>query len=365
VSGVLLVPDLGLERWPSMDRYAAELARRVPGLERPEEARTLAGARYWARYVRYPRALRRYHPDVVHVADHSYAHCLSAFPGVPSVVTIHDLYPLQVLASGGRSARGVVRNGLLRWVLGWVKRASLWICGSEFTAGEALRYLALPPARVRVVRYGVDERFAVPPAKEAVAERRRGWLGPAAGAGTYVVLHVGNCSERKNVGTAIEALGVLRRDGLDAYLVQIGGRFGASHRRAMATARVEAFVRQEPEVAEDSLVAAYYAADAMVLPSTYEGFGLPALEAQAAGVPVVTSGAGGLAQAAGEAALVTATEPAALAASLARVLTDPATRTTLIQRGLLHARTMSWNHTASATRAVYAELLGESASPGI
>lgn len=356
MSGVLLVPDLALERWPSMDRYAAELARRVPGVARPEEARALTGARYWARYVRYPRALRRYRPDLVHVADHSYAHCLSAFPGVPSVVTIHDLYPLHVLGAAGRGARGVVRNGLLRWVVGWVRRAGLWICGSEFTAGEARRHLELPPERVRVVPYGVDERFATPPAREVIAERRRAWLG-VAGAGTRVVLHVGNCSGRKNVVAAIEALGVLRRDGVDARLVQIGGRFERSHRRAMAASGVEAFVRQEPEVAEDSLVAAYYAADALVLPSTYEGFGLPALEALAAGLPVVTSGAGGLAEAVGEAALITATEPVALAASLARALTDAATRTTLIQRGLLHARTMTWDRTASATRAVYAELL--------
>jgi glycosyltransferase involved in cell wall biosynthesis len=147
---------------------------------------------------------------------------------------------------------------------------------------------------------------------------------------------------------------------VDARLVQIGGRFERSHQRAIAASGVEGFVRQEPQVTEDALIAAYYAADAMVLPSTYEGFGLPALEALAAGLPVVTSGAGGLAEAVGEAALVTTTEPATLAAALARVLTDAATRTTLIQRGLLHARTMSWDRTASRTRAVYEELLSAS-----
>jgi glycosyltransferase involved in cell wall biosynthesis len=357
VSGVLLVPDLALERWPSMDRYAAELARRVPGLQRPEEARTLRGGRYWMRYVTYPRALRRYRPDLVHVADHSYAHCLAAFPGVPSVVTIHDLFPLHVLATAGRSVRSILRDALLRRVLAWVNRAGLWICGSEFTAGEARRHLELPPERIRVVPYGVDERFATPPAKAGVAERRSGWLGADAGPRSYVVLHVGNCSGRKNVEAAIAALGVLRKGGLDARLVQIGGRFARSHQRAMAASGVEGYVRQETQVTEEALIDAYYAADVMVLPSTYEGFGLPALEALAAGLPVVTSGAGGLAEAVGEAALITTSEPAALAESMARALTDDATRTTLIQRGLLHARTMTWDRTAAATQGVYAELL--------
>ncbi len=359
----LLVPDLAQERWPSMDRYAAEIGRRIPGLHQADEARTLTGPRYWARYVRYPRALRRLRPDLVHVADHSYAHCLSAFPGVPSVVTIHDLFPLHVMAEGGRGARSLLRDTLLRWVVGWVRRASLWLAISEFTAQEALRYLDLRADRVRVVPLGVDQRFGTAPPEAAVAQRRRGWIGAEATRRTYVVLHVGNCSPRKNVEAAIGAVGVLRRGGLDARLVQIGGRFGASHRRAMDRAGVATQVRQEESVAEESLITANHPADALVFPSTYEGFGLPALEAQAAGLPVVTSGAGGLAQAVGEAALIAAPDPDALAAGLARVLTEAATRTTFVQRGLLHARTMTWDATAAGTRAAYEELLSTTHHP--
>ena len=158
--GVLLVPDLALERWPSMDRYAAELARHLPGLDVPPEAQRLGGPRYLARYVRYPRALRRYRPRLVHIADHSYAHCLAAFPGVPSVVTIHDLYPLHVLEQRSGGARAAVRDALLRRVMGWVRRADRWIAGSRFTAGEAVRLLGLPAERIATVGYGVDEAFA-------------------------------------------------------------------------------------------------------------------------------------------------------------------------------------------------------------
>ena len=81
-----------------MDRYVHEVSGRLPEAEVPEAALALRGPRYLARYVRYPRALRNYHPQAVHVADHSYAHCLSAFRGVPSVITIHDLLR-QVIAN--------------------------------------------------------------------------------------------------------------------------------------------------------------------------------------------------------------------------------------------------------------------------
>lgn len=355
---VLLVPDLALERWPSMDRYAAELARRLPEVEVPREAATLRGPRYLARYAGYPRALRRYQPSLVHVADHSYAHCLRAFPGVPSIVTIHDLYPLSVIGRQESGPSALLRDALLWWVLTWVRRASHWIAGSEFTAREAVALLGLPSDRVHVAGYGVDEAFFKQPSDEAIAARRRHWLGatPHADDARRVILHVGNCEPRKNVEAAILALGLLRKRGADAFLVQIGGRFTPAHHAAIDAAGVEGFVRQEPQVDEAALVAAYYAADALVLPSTYEGFGLPALEAQAAGLPVVTSGAGGLAEAAGDASVtVEGANPPALADALALVLTDPALRAGLIERGRRRAHSHTWDAAAAKVRAAYDE----------
>jgi len=357
VSGVLAVPVLALERWAGVDRYAAGLARYLPEAAQPAVARTLRGPRYVARYALYPLALWSYRPALVHVLDHSYAHCLASFPGVPSVVTVHDLQPLRVIERAGRSLRAAARGWLLGWVLDWVRRADRWITVSAFTAGEAVRLLDLPAERIRVVPHAVDETFLVRPSDEAVATRRRAWLGAAGAAGARVVLNVGTCVPRKNVEAAIRALGVLRREGVDAHLVQIGGRFERSHVDAAAAAGVGPFVHQEPSVTEDALVAAYYAADAVVLPSTYEGFGVPAIEALATGAPVVTSGAGGLAEAVGDAALVVEPEPAALAGALARVLGDEDLRRTLVERGRARTRAYTWDAVAAKIRSVYAELL--------
>jgi glycosyltransferase involved in cell wall biosynthesis len=356
---VLLVPDLALERWPSMDRYALALASRMPEAALPEEAERLRGPRFLSRYVRYPRALRRYHPAVVHVTDHSYAHCLSAFRGVPSVVTIHDLYPVHQVALGARSFRAGVRNRLLRRVLWWTRRADRWIAVSEFTAAEARQLLNLPSDRIRVVPNGVDAAFGVRPADAAVAARRRQWLGTRVEGGdrARIILHVGSCAPRKNVELAAAAVSELRRRGANAWFVQIGGRFTAGQARAIAVSGLEPFVRQEPTVSEADLIAAYHAADALVLPSSYEGFGLPALEALAAGLPVVTSGAPALRETVGDAGLVVdSTQPAAVADALSRLLGDGALRDQLAARGRARAREISWERAAQGVRAVYAEL---------
>jgi glycosyltransferase involved in cell wall biosynthesis len=356
----ILVRDLALERWASMDRYADALGARMPDAVVPAEWR-MHGPRFATRYWRYPRALRRYRGDLVHVLDHSYAHCLRAFPGLPSVVTVHDLHPLRVLAEGTRGVRGRARDQLLHWVLQWVERADRLIVSTKYTARELERFLEVPPDRIRVIPYGVDAHFFQRPREDAVAARRAGWRTALARAEApqHVILHVGSCHQRKNVEAAITALGLLRARGLDAVLVQLGGTFGPSHREAIRAAQVSDYLIQESAVSELALVAAYCAADVLVMPSTFEGYGLPVVEAMAAGLPVVASGAGGLREVVGDAGVVTGTVDAApLAEALAELLSHPAQREELVARGRARATALTWDKAVEQTLAVYAEALG-------
>ncbi|OGU00494.1 MAG: hypothetical protein A2085_05280 [Gemmatimonadetes bacterium GWC2_71_10] len=355
---VLLVPDLAVERWPSMDRYASALAQRLP-VAVPEAHRTVDGLRYLARYVRYPRALRREpRPALVHLADHSYAHCLAAFPGVPSVVTVHDLHPVHLLQLGG-SLRALPRNTMLRRTLRWLPRADRLVAVSRFVADEVVRLIGLPEERIAVAPNGVDDAFFGAPHPAVVTERRQGWLSASGVSGrARVLLHVGSCVARKRIDLAIATLAELRRQGMEAVFVQIGGVFTAEHRAVIAQHGVTSLVVQEPRVTEAALVTAYYAADALLMPSSYEGFGLPVLEALAAGRPVVTSGAGGMREAGGDAAVVLSSDdPARYAEALAALLLEEGSaREARRQRGIAHARRHTWDATAQKIRAVYGEL---------
>ncbi|MFN7985707.1 MAG: glycosyltransferase, partial [Vicinamibacterales bacterium] len=143
--------------------------------------------------------------------------------------------------------------------------------------------------------------------------------------------------------------------------VLLGGDGGV--RADIARLRLEDVVDVRTHVTDADLRALIRGAQAHVVPSTVEGFGLPVLEAMALGTPVVTSDADALREVAGDAALsVRATDASALTASLSRLLTHPALRERLSAAGRARARQFTWSRTAAGTLAVYDRVLGGSSS---
>ncbi len=362
---VFFVADLPSERWPSMDRYAGALLSHLGAVDRhyvlaaaPANGRNGSGPvsaprRYWDRLVAYPTSLRAYRPDAVHILDHTYAHILRRFPDCPSLVTVHDLWPLR-RPRLQRSVRQLALDGLARWMIGGMKAATVLCADSEFSAREACELVGIPPERIRVVPLGIDRAFFEPVAPARVRDFVQRVFEDAAPR----LLHVGSCDPRKNVEGLLRIVADLRGTAPRARLLQIGGCFSAAHRVLITQLRLDGAVFQRPRVNEEELQTAYRAADVLLLPSVYEGFGFPVLEAQAARLPVLCSDRASLPEVAGDGAVILDPEqPNAWVASILDLVEGRDSRERLADRGVGNAHKYTWQRTATAVARLYEELL--------
>ena len=217
------------------------------------------------------------------------------------------------------------------------KRARLVITVSEFSKKELVDVLGADPGRIAVVPNGVDERFK--PQARTIGER------------PYVLV-VGTRIARKNVGALAESAQRLSALGVD--LVHAGSG------RAYMRAESEAPVRELGYVPDEDMPKLYANALALAMPSLYEGFGLPCLEAMACGTPVVASNKAALPETTGGAAMLA--DPDDFAQALEKVVTDEGHRQGLSRRGIERARPFTWERTAALTDAAIERVLTTSSS---
>jgi len=268
-----------------------------------------------------------------------------------SVITVHDLnflyYPQFLTVESHR-----YYNRQIEWA---VRRADHILADSCATKSDLTSLLDVPPEKVTVVYLAADSAFHPLPEAEARRVAARYGLEPG------YLLFVGTLEPRKNLPGLLQAYRLLlNAEVTTAPLVLVGGKGWLYDEvfEHIEVLHLTERVRFLHEVSEADLPGLYSAARVLAMPSFYEGFGLPALEAMACGTPVVVSNRGSLPEVVGEAGMqVNPEEPEAIAEGLAAVLGDPDLWARLREAGLARVARFTWEETARKTLATYRKVL--------
>jgi glycosyltransferase involved in cell wall biosynthesis len=268
------------------------------------------------------------------------------FASAPLLVTIHDALHVAMPELFPGWNKRVYAALMFRAAL-YRARAVLTVSG--FTSNELQRLFGTwaAPQRLHVVSNGVDEAwFAIQPAVSPCARE--------------YLLYVGNVKPHKNLRGLVAAFGEIK-DRLDVDLVIVGEREGfltGDSELIDEAKQLGERVRFTGRVSQEALGQYYVHAKALVLPSFYEGFGLTALEAMAAGCPVAVSRAASLPEVCGDAALYfNPGNTAEMAGALTKIVQDEPLRKTLQAKGIERAREFTWENAADRTVRIIRELL--------
>jgi len=297
--------------------------------------RLLRSPRYrsvWSQ-IRLPLHLVAHQYDVLHVPGHK----LPAIAPCKTVVTIHDLAFLKF----PETFKPLHRQRLVWFTRNAVRRTDRIIAISESTKRDLCELLHIRDERIDVVHHGVDHELFRPD------------VAPAARTAPYI-LSVGTLQPRKNYTMLIRAFKRLCEKRPEPIELLIAGQRGWMCEEIEAEANRTPRVHLLGYVSDDQLPALYTGAAVIAMPSLYEGFGLPLLEAMACGAPVVAANVSCFPEVVGNAAvMLDPTDEESWAATLSELLNDPSRRESLRRNGMARAAEFTWERTASQTLAIY------------
>jgi glycosyltransferase involved in cell wall biosynthesis len=332
-------------------RQEGELVTSVHPWPRPLGAKTITWLRLGRRVKRHLHAAFY---DIVHATNQTLSFIR---PELPLVVTVHDLIELLDPQQGWSRVAA-------RYLYRGITSAQHLIAVSHYTATTVTTHLGIPPERITVIHNGVSTAFR--PIRDFehsigyLKIRQELKLEPT----HRVVLYVGSDHPRKNVLTALRAFAKYAERDLQAIFLKVGEPGIAAGREQLLQEidrlQLRSRVRIVGSVSIERLNEIYNLADVLIFPSQLEGFGLPPLQAMAAGTPVITSNATSLPEVVGEAALLH--DPAdveGVAVDIDRVLTDHKLAAELIKKGRERAQQFSWDKAARQTLGVYKKVLAK------
>lgn len=345
--------------------YATELAQSLAG--HPDVALTeialmsSSGQWPWQKktfsWIRHGRKLKREIGrgdfDIAHATNQTLSFVLPR--GVRSVVTVHDLIELLEPQQG-------LSGWAARYLYSGIKRADHIIAVSEYTKKTIIDAYGIPANKITVIHNGVSSVFhPIKDFQNTVGYKTlQQELKLADGA--KIVLYVGSDHPRKNVATAIRAFAAVRQSHPEAIFLKVGEAGIAAGRvetlRGIDELGLRDVVRFIGAVSFERLNELYNMASGLIFPSRFEGFGLPPLQAMAAGALVVAANTTSIPEVVGEAALLHSTDDVAgFATSLQRILEDTSLAADLRRRGIERAKLFSWEKAAEQTMEVYRKIL--------
>ncbi len=269
------------------------------------------------------------------------------FRAFPTVVWVYDLIPFVFPRQYFDEARyGRLKRFLMHRKLRYTACASRIITSSRAVKDDWVRFTGYPPSRVDVIPLGVGRGFFAADGLAAEALRKKLALPER------FILYVGGIDPRKNLIRALEAYAKARRKA-DVPEIVIAGSVNKSHpdfvslTEKISELGLEGRVRFLGFVDDSDLPALYRAAQFLLFPTLYEGFGLPALEAMASGCPVLTSNCSALPEVVGDAALlVDPYDVDAIADAIAALAENESLRRRLSRAGRLRAQGFTWEDAA-------------------
>jgi glycosyltransferase involved in cell wall biosynthesis len=294
-------------------------------------------SRYAWEQMALPFQIARRKFDIVH----SLGYVIPLGAGGRHVVTVHDVN--YIGHKGWRT--GIGRNAFRFFAERTVKKADRVISVSEFSKSEIVRHMAVPAGKVTVVHSA--GRDVKPFDGSHQSDHLRSFNRP-------YVMAFSALSAHKNIGRLITAFEKIASS-VPHDLVLVGHMpVKASHRAELEAANTDERIHFTGYVSDADVASLMQNASLFAFPSLYEGFGLPLLDAQNAGIPVVCSSAGALPEVGGDGVVLF--DPLSvddIARTLQRALLDTELRDRLVARGYENAQKFSWDATARQTLAVY------------
>lgn len=303
-----VIHDMPEEGWTSMDQMGELVTSRVPMQARhirttairhrlvpvasrvplgPGHRQALLADRILNRMVLYPRRIRRQvsgRYGLYHVIDHSYAQLVHDLPHASTIVTCHDVDTFRSITNPPEERRSAPFRAMTRRILSGLQLAACVVCGSASVRDDLVRLGLVTSERLHVVPNGIDPAFLAEP---SATGREYAAALLTRGGGAIDLLHVGNDIPRKRIDRLFQILSALRETGQAFRLVRVGGPLTSAHRRLAS--KMNLSVVELPFLDRDVLRAVYARCALLLLPSDREGFGLPVVEAFAAGRPAVVS----------------------------------------------------------------------------